>query len=97
MICPDKEVLTPKINRRFDTMIAQGALDEVRAMQGRFDPQLPACRAIGVPELMDHLAGNLTLEQAKERATIATRRYAKRQRTWLRARMKSWTDLTAQI
>jgi tRNA dimethylallyltransferase len=94
IICPDASVLTPKINRRFDTMIAQGALDEVAAMQDKYDPALPAFKAIGVPELMGHLAGDLTLEQAVERATIATRRYAKRQRTWLRARMQSWIDVT---
>jgi tRNA dimethylallyltransferase len=90
-----KEWLNARIAGRFDTMIAQGALDEVAAMRDRYDPALPAFRAIGVPELIDHLAGRISLDAARDRATIATRQFAKRQRTWFRARMRNWQPVSA--
>ncbi|SHE92025.1 tRNA dimethylallyltransferase [Ruegeria intermedia] len=86
----DKAWLLDRINRRFDQMLATGALDEVAAMRDRYDPSLPSCKAIGVPELMAYVTGDLTLDEAREKATIATRQYAKRQRTWCRSRMKDW-------
>lgn len=89
----DKTWLLDRIERRFDHMLEQGAIEEVRAMQDRFDPTLPACKAIGVPELRAYLDGAMTLDQARERATIATRQFAKRQRTWFRARMKAWNHV----
>ena len=85
-----KEWLEPRIRQRFDLMIEQGALEEVEEMRDLYDPALPACKAIGVPELMGYICGELTLEEAREQAAIATRRYAKRQRSWFRARMKQW-------
>lgn len=87
----DKDWLETRIRRRFDQMIDLGALEEARAMQDRYDPSLPSCRAIGVPELMGHLKGDLTLAQAREKASVATRQFAKRQRTWFRSKMKNWT------
>ncbi|NOD29768.1 tRNA (adenosine(37)-N6)-dimethylallyltransferase MiaA [Ruegeria sp. HKCCD6228] len=89
----DKAWLLNRIERRFDQMLEQGAIEEVRAMQDRFDPTLPACKAIGVPELRAYLDGAMTLYQAREHATIATRQFAKRQRTWFRARMKAWNHV----
>ncbi len=86
----DKTWLLDRITRRFDQMLQMGALEEVAAMRDRYDPLLPACKAIGVPELMAYLDGQMTLDQARDRATIATRQFAKRQRTWFRARMKAW-------
>lgn len=91
----EKNWLLDRITRRFDLMLQMGALDEVAAMQDLYDPALPACKAIGVPELMAYLDGALTLDQARERATIATRQFAKRQRTWFRARMKDWHHIDA--
>ncbi|MEX0328932.1 MAG: tRNA (adenosine(37)-N6)-dimethylallyltransferase MiaA [Ruegeria sp.] len=91
----DKDWLSDRINRRFDLMLDMGALDEVAAMQDRYDPILPAFKAIGVPELTAYLKGQMTLDQARERATIATRQFAKRQRTWFRARMKLWHSVQA--
>ncbi|MFV0515000.1 MAG: tRNA (adenosine(37)-N6)-dimethylallyltransferase MiaA [Jhaorihella sp.] len=85
-----KDWLVGRIERRFEAMIAQGALDEVAAMRERYDPALPSCRAIGVPELMAHARGEITLDQARDRAVVATRQYAKRQRSWFRARMRRW-------
>lgn len=86
----DKEWLEARIRLRFSKMLEHGALEEVRAMQDRYDPSLPSCKAIGVPELMRHLNGGCTLEEATEAAAVATRQYAKRQRTWFRRRMKDW-------
>ncbi|WP_170331332.1 tRNA (adenosine(37)-N6)-dimethylallyltransferase MiaA [Ruegeria arenilitoris] len=86
----DKEWLLDRITRRFDQMLDTGALQEVEAMRDLYDPTLPAFKAIGVLELIAYLDGKMTLNAARERATISTRQYAKRQRTWFRARMKNW-------
>jgi tRNA dimethylallyltransferase len=89
---PDREVLRQRIARRFDTMMEEGAIAEVEALQAlNPDPRLPAMKAIGVPEITAMLAGRLTRAEAVERAVIATRQYAKRQRTWFRNRMGDWT------
>jgi tRNA dimethylallyltransferase len=86
----DKQWLVNRINLRFDLMLDTGALQEVKAMHAHYDASLSAFKAIGVPELMAYLDGSMTLEAARERATISTRQFAKRQRTWFRARMKNW-------
>ena len=85
-----KPMLDTRIAERFDIMVAQGALDEVAAMQALYDPQLPAFKAIGVPELMDHLTKDTPLEEARTSAVTATRQFAKRQRTWMRSKMRDW-------
>lgn len=89
----DKQWLLDRITRRFDLMLDTGALTEVERMLDRYDPSLPAFKAIGVPELMAYIDGTMTLDEARERATISTRQFAKRQRTWFRARMKSWNRI----
>jgi tRNA dimethylallyltransferase len=89
---PDRDVLRARIARRFSTMLDHGAVQEVRGLLVlQLDPQLPAMKAIGVPEITAWLAGELPAEEAIERAVIATRQYAKRQRTWFRSRMADWT------
>ncbi|WP_146345336.1 tRNA (adenosine(37)-N6)-dimethylallyltransferase MiaA [Falsiphaeobacter marinintestinus] len=92
-----KDWLSERMTRRFDLMIDSGALDEVAAMRERYDPALPSCRAIGVPELMNYVQGNISLDEARMRATIATRQFAKRQRTWFRSKMRQWTAVHPQI
>ncbi|CUH88459.1 tRNA dimethylallyltransferase [Phaeobacter sp. CECT 5382] len=92
-----KDWLEARIRQRFDLMLEQGALDEVRAMQDRYDPSLPAFKAIGVPELVGYTTGQLTLDQAREQASIATRRYAKRQRSWFRSKMQAWIQLEPDL
>ncbi|MFZ5961635.1 tRNA (adenosine(37)-N6)-dimethylallyltransferase MiaA [Thalassococcus sp. BH17M4-6] len=89
-----KDWLTPRIERRFDRMLADGALDEARAHLPDWSPDLPSSKAIGAPEMIAHLQGHLSLDEARIRATIATRQFAKRQRTWFRARMTQWQTLT---
>lgn len=89
---PDRDVLRERIARRFETMFDGGAVDEVSALMAMdLDPALPAMKAIGVPEIAAVLAGRMSEDEAIERAIIATRQYAKRQRTWMRNRMDDWT------
>jgi tRNA dimethylallyltransferase len=90
---PDVTVLNARIDARFDAMMDQGALQEVRAILPRWDAALPAARAIGAAELVAHLQGNLPLADAIAAAKRATRQYAKRQRTWLRRRMAGWQEI----
>ncbi|MBD3764784.1 MAG: tRNA (adenosine(37)-N6)-dimethylallyltransferase MiaA [Rhodobacterales bacterium] len=86
----DRDWLADRIDRRFLAMMDQGALDEVRANLPGWTPTHPSARAIGAAELVAHLRGQLPLDQAIARAQAATRQYAKRQRTWFRARMGDW-------
>jgi len=65
-----KDWLNERIARRFDQMLERGALDEVRALRRDWDPDRPSAKAIGAPELMAHLNGELTLTQARERSII---------------------------
>jgi len=88
---PGRDDLRARIDERFDAMLAQGALDEVRALARRcLDPALPAMRAHGVPWLAAHLRGEIRLEEAARAAKADTRRYAKRQFTWFRHQMPGW-------
>ncbi|MEM7525309.1 MAG: tRNA (adenosine(37)-N6)-dimethylallyltransferase MiaA, partial [Pseudomonadota bacterium] len=91
LIAPERAALYARCDARFDIMLAEGALDEARAMAARaLDPVLPAMKAVGAPELFAHLAGEISLEQAATAARRATRNYAKRQMTWMRSRMRNW-------
>ncbi|MCG7492605.1 tRNA (adenosine(37)-N6)-dimethylallyltransferase MiaA [Thalassobius sp. Cn5-15] len=90
----DKNWLNTRIAQRFDLMLEQGALEEAEANLPTWNPAHLSAKAIGAPELIAHLQGTLTLDQAREAATIATRQFAKRQRTWFRARMKAWAGYT---
>ena len=85
-----KDWLNTRIAQRFDKMIEGGALDEARAVLPVYDPALPAHRAIGAPELIQFLKGDVTLDAARAAANISTRQYAKRQRTWFRSKMGNW-------
>jgi len=88
----DRAELYRRIDARFDAMLAEGALDEVRALAGRsLDPLLPAMKAHGVPWLRRHLAGEISLEAAAAGGKQDTRRYTKRQATWFRNQMPGWT------
>jgi len=85
-----KDWLNERIARRFNLMLEQGALEEAEANLATYDPTHLSAKAIGAPELIAHLRGEIDLETAREHATIATRQFAKRQRTWFRSKMKTW-------
>ena len=91
----DRDRLADRIARRFDAMLEAGALEEVRRMLPRWQPGAQWTRAIGAAELKDHLEGRATLAEARARAVIATRQYAKSQRIWFRNRMRDWTVISA--
>jgi tRNA dimethylallyltransferase len=82
---PERDVLYARIDARFEAMLKAGALEEVARLAARkLDPLLPAMKAHGVPALISHLAGDLTLEDASVIGRADTRHYAKRQFTWFR-------------
>jgi tRNA dimethylallyltransferase len=82
-------MLAARIASRFDAMVAKGGLEEAHALRS-LDPHLPAAKALGLPQLLRHLAGEWDLSTAVEDAKMATRRYVKRQLTWARTRMADW-------
>ncbi len=88
---PERTVLRGRIARRFEAMFAGGAVEEVVTLLSlQLDPSLPVMKAIGVREITAWLDGQLSREDAINRATIATHQYAKRQRTWFRNRFGDW-------
>jgi len=91
---PEREELYARIDARFDAMLAAGALEEVAALAARqLDPLLPAMKAHGVPALIRHLRGEITLDEAAAIGRADTRHYAKRQFTWFRHQLPEfeWT------
>jgi tRNA dimethylallyltransferase len=74
-------------------MLDEGALEEVRAMEPGWVAERPSSRAIGAPELISYLRGESTRSEAIFASILASRRYAKRQRTWFRNRMKDWREV----
>jgi tRNA dimethylallyltransferase len=92
IVLPDRAVLQGRINRRFEAMFEDGAVEEVKALL-RLQPSadVPAMKAIGVREIADMLEGRMTAPQVIERSSALTRQYAKRQMTWFRNQMDdSW-------
>lgn len=81
-----RSILHERIERRFDLMMENGFIDEIKSLHARSDlhADLPAIRAVGYRQAWDWLEGNCTLEQMREKAIAATRQLAKRQLTWLR-------------
>lgn len=82
---PLREQLYRDCDGRFDWIVANGGLEEVRTLEKRgLDPELPAMKALGIPDLIAHIRGNTSLESAVAQGQQATRRYAKRQISWFR-------------
>ena len=95
---PPRQALRAAIAARWQAMLAAGAVDEVRALGALgLDPALPAMRAHGVPEVLAHLAGTLTLDEASARAVLHTGQYTKRQATWFRHHALAGGDETKII
>ncbi|MCH4594094.1 tRNA (adenosine(37)-N6)-dimethylallyltransferase MiaA [Achromobacter xylosoxidans] len=83
----ERAALHARIEQRFDAMLANGLLEEVRGLHARADlhPGLPSVRCVGYRQMWAHLDGEISLEEAREQGVAATRQLAKRQITWLRA------------
>jgi tRNA dimethylallyltransferase len=84
-----REELYARAERRFDVMMEQGAVEEVKALPA-FNESQPIMKAIGIPELLSHLRGEISLAQAVIDGKTATRQYIKRQLTWWRGQMRHW-------
>lgn len=89
----DRDWLADRIATRFRAMMASSALEEARARLADWDPRRQWARAIGAAELIAHLKGQMSREDAIERSIIATRQYAKSQRIWFRGRMREWSPV----
>ncbi|KQS79371.1 tRNA dimethylallyltransferase [Rhizobium sp. Leaf384] len=96
VVMPDRDELRRRIDRRFETMLEQGAVEEVEALLAlRLAPDLPAMKAIGVPQIAAMLQGTMSRHQVIETASAATRQYAKRQMTWFRNQLTDdWARVT---
>jgi tRNA dimethylallyltransferase len=93
-LAPERDDLYGRIDRRFGVMLEAGALDEVALLAARgLDPLLPAMKAHGVPALIRHLGGDLSLDEAAAVGRADTRRYAKRQFTWFRHQLPEFAWL----
>lgn len=90
-LTPPREQLYARIDARVDIMMKQGALEEARRLwQRKLDPELPAMRAHGMPGFVDYFDGRISLADALERCKRDTRRYAKRQMTWIAHQFTLW-------
>lgn len=96
-LAPERDELYARIDARFDAMLGAGALGEVEQLAARhLDPLLPAMKAHGVPALIRHLRGELSLEQAAGIGRADTRHYAKRQFTWFRHQLPEFEWVTPE-
>jgi tRNA dimethylallyltransferase len=97
-VTPPRDALYAACDKRFETMLNQGALDEVRALMAlELDPALPVMKALGRGELAAYLRGETTLPVALAAAQQATRNYAKRQSTWFRHQIVPEIALVEQL
>ena len=96
-LSPERDALYARIDTRFDAMLKAGALEEVERLAARkLDSLLPAMKAHGVPALIRHLEGRLTLEEATTIGRADTRHYAKRQFTWFRHQLPEFEWVTPE-
>jgi len=96
-LAPERETLYARIDARFAAMLRAGALQEVAALaERRLDPLLPAMKAHGVPALIRHLRGELSLDEAAAIGAADTRHYAKRQFTWFRHQLPDFRWVTPE-
>ncbi len=83
-------LINNRINNRFDQMIEKGLIQEAKNNLATWNPKHPSSKAIGACELIAYLNNEISINQLREQIVIATRQYAKRQRTWFRTKMQSW-------
>lgn len=97
VLAPPRDVLLDAIAARFQSMIERGVLDEVTSLLALgLAPGLPAMKALGVAELGRHVKGEIGLDEAVEASISATRRFAKRQQTWLRNKLSGPIEVFTQ-
>ncbi len=97
VVMPDRETLYQRCDTRFLAMLSAGARAEIEALASQnLDPGLPAMRALGVPQVLKLVRGDISEADAAAEAQQQTRQYAKRQLTWLRRNMFSWRHIAAQ-
>lgn len=110
LLMPPREFLYAACDQRFIQMLDQGVLDEMECLAKRnLSPSLPAMKALGVPDLLRHLAGDVSRDEACRLAQQATRRYVKRQTTWFNHQIvadialeteyshREWGDIFSEI
>ncbi len=90
LIDGEVSLINDRINKRFDQMIEQGLIQEAKNNLVTWNRMNPSSKAIGAKELIDYLNNKISIDELREQILIATRQYAKRQRTWFRSKMKSW-------
>jgi tRNA dimethylallyltransferase len=96
-ITPPRETLYARINARVDVMVKQGALEEARRLwERKLDDALPAMRAHGMPGFAEYFSGRTSLEDALDRCRRDTRRYAKRQMTWIAHQFTLWPRIPSE-
>jgi tRNA dimethylallyltransferase len=96
VLAPPRDALYAACDARLAAMFGAGAIEEVQALAARgLDPALPAMKAVGVREIIAHLEGRISREEALARAQQETRRYAKRQLTWFRGQAPDWPRIAA--
>ncbi len=91
LVWADPACINARIDSRLKRMLQEGVLEECRSLRDDWEPSLPWARAIGAAEFMAHVEGAVSLDEAMGKVAIATRQYAKRQRTWFRSKMGDWT------
>lgn len=90
-LTPVRAKLYSRIDKRFEGMLMEGAMEEARGLLAQnLPPELPAMKAHGIPWLLDYLRGEISAQMAAENAKRDTRRYAKRQFTWIGRQFPFW-------
>ncbi|MEY9718675.1 tRNA A37 N6-isopentenylltransferase MiaA [Sinorhizobium fredii] len=85
VVLPERSLLHSRIDRRFETMLASGAVEEVQALLAlKLSPDMPVMKAIGVQQIAAMLSGEMNAAEVIATGAAATRQYAKRQMTWFR-------------
>lgn len=96
-LMPERQWVYDRIDRRFERMVEEGGLDEARVLAGMgLGAGHPVMKALGLPSLIAHVRGEMPLEAAIADAQTLSRRYAKRQMTWIRHQFADWEVVETQ-
>ena len=93
-----RQELLSKISSRVDQMLKKGAVKEVKKfLKLKVAPEMTPNKVIGISEIKDFLNKRSDLKEVKDKITIKTRQYAKRQSTWARGQMKNWEKVNPKM